>query len=113
MSLRPSETVGMIVESERFHLLVEAVTDYAIYMLDPDGLVVSWNAGAQRLKGYTPAEIIGQPYARFFREEDRARGLPAHALAQARVDGRYESEAWHIRKDGSRFLALAVLHAVR
>jgi PAS domain S-box-containing protein len=113
MSLRPFESAEALAESERFHLLVDAVTDYAIYMLDPDGVVVSWNAGAQRLKGYTPGEIIGQSYARFFSAADRAAGVPARALAQARAHGRHESEGWRIRKDGSRFVALAVLHAVR
>jgi PAS domain S-box-containing protein len=113
MSLRPSETAALIAESERFHLLIEAVTDYAIYMVDTDGVVVTWNPGAQRLKGYTPAEIIGQPYSRFFSAEDRARGVPQHVLAQARIHGRYESESWRIRKDGTRFLALAVIQAVR
>jgi len=71
-------------ESIRYRELVEAVTDYAIYMLDPTGVVTSWNAGAERFKGYTPGEIIGQHFSRFYTEEDKATGLPARALATSR-----------------------------
>src|SRR5690349_23626977 len=80
----------------RYRLLVEAVTDYAIYMLDADGIVSSWNPGARRFKGYAPEEIIGQHFSRFYTEEDKARGLPARALAIARREGKFESEGWRV-----------------
>jgi PAS domain S-box-containing protein len=100
-------------ESERaFQLLVQSVTDYAIYMLDPDGFVVSWNAGAARIKGYTRDEIVGHNFAEFFTEEDRARGVPTNALRIAKEQSRYESEGWRLRKDGTQFWAFAVIDAV-
>ena len=89
------------------------VTEYAIYMLDPDGLVTSLNAGAEHLKGYGPAEIIGQPYERFFPREDQQRNVPVHILAAAKEAGRHESEGWRVRKDGVRFWAPAILHKVQ
>ncbi|HEY4200749.1 MAG TPA: PAS domain S-box protein [Devosiaceae bacterium] len=98
---------------ELFKLLVEGVTDYAIYMLDQKGHVTSWNAGAQRIKGYAPAEIIGQHFSQFYTPEDRATGEPARALAQALREGRYEKEGWRIRKDGSRFWASVILDPIR
>ncbi len=101
------------VKSERFQLLVQEVTDYAIYMLDPDGTVASWNAGAERLKGYTQQEVIGHHFSQFFTAEDRAKNKPAEAIKIATETGRWEDEGWRIRKDGSRFWALAVLDAVR
>jgi PAS domain S-box-containing protein len=101
-------------ESERrFRLLVESVTDYAIFMLDPRGTVVNWNPGAERLKGYSRAEILGQDFSRFYSEEDRQTGLPGQILELARANGKFESEGWRIRKDGSRFWASVVLHAIR
>ena len=101
-------------ESERrFRLLVEAVTDYAIYMIDPDGYVVKWNPGAQRLKGYSEAEIIGQHFSRFYPEEDRLSGLPERVIATAAAIGNYVGEGWRIRKDGSRFWASVVMSAIR
>src|SRR5262249_41167637 len=101
-------------DSERnFRLLVQSVTDYAIYMLDPEGTVVSWNAGAARIKGYAAAEIVGRNYLEFFAPEDQAAGIPQNALRVAREQGRYESEGWRVRKDGSRFWAFAVIDAVR
>ena len=101
-------------ESERrFRLLVEGVVDYAIYMLDPGGIITNWNAGAERMKGYRPDEIIGQHFSRFYGKEDRAAGLPARVLETARREGRYEAEAWRIRKDGSRFWASVTLDAIR
>ena len=90
---------------EQFRLLVQGVTDYAIYMLAPDGQVSSWNAGAERIKGYRPEEIIGQHFSRFYTEEDRQTGAPRTALETAARDGRFEKEGWRIRKDGSRFVA--------
>ena len=100
-------------DKQRMQLLVNAVVDYALYLIGQDGRVVSWNSGAQRLKGYGAAEIIGRPYATFFTPEDRERGLPDQALQMAAREGRFESEGWRVRKDGTRFWALAVLDAVR
>lgn len=98
---------------ERFRLLVESVTDYAIYMLDPVGTVTSWNMGAQRFKGYNAGEIVGQNFARFYSEEDRLAGLPSRALHTAETVGRFEAEGWRIRKDGSRFWANVVIDPIR
>ena len=97
----------------RYRLLVEAVTDYAIYMLDPTGIVTSWNPGAQRFKGYLPAEIIGQHFSRFYMEEDQKAGLPARALETARREGKFECEGWRVRKDGTRFWAFVVIDPIR
>lgn len=88
------------------------MTDYAIFMLDPDGVVTSWNAGAQRFKGYEESEILGLNFSRFYGEEDRARGLPAQALATAAREGRFEAEGWRIRKDGSRFWAHVIIDRI-
>src|SRR3954452_1623214 len=90
------------MEDARYRLLIEAVTDYAIYMLDPDGIVVSWNPGAQRFKGYAAGDIIGQHFSRFYTDEDRATDLPARALDAARHEGKFEGEGWRVRKDGTR-----------
>jgi PAS domain S-box-containing protein len=98
---------------EQFRLLVQGVTDYAIYMLDPDGFVSSWNLGAQRIKGYAPEEVIGQHFSRFYTEEDRAAGVPARGLETAAREGRWETEAWRVRKDGSRFWAHVVVDCIR
>jgi len=100
-------------DSNRFELLVNAVTDYAIYMLDPDGHVATWNPGAQRFKGYAADEIIGEHFSRFFTEEDRAAGLPETALRRAAEEGRFESEGWRLRKDGTRFWVNAVIDPIR
>jgi PAS domain S-box-containing protein len=109
-----SQTLAKLHDSERhFRLLVQSVTDYAIYMLDPQGTVVSWNAGAARIKGYTEQEIVGRNYSEFFTPDDRKAGIPMNALKVAREQGRYETEGWRLRKDGSRFWAFAVLDAVR
>ena len=98
---------------QQFMLLVQGVTDYAIYMLDPKGYVSSWNAGAQRIKGYTADEIVGQHFSRFYTEEDRASGLPQTALEVAEREGRFEREGWRVRKNGSRFWANVVVDAIR
>ncbi|WP_375261479.1 PAS domain S-box protein [Palleronia sp.] len=98
---------------EQFQLLVQGVTDYAIYMLDPAGQVASWNAGARRIKGYEPEEIIGQHVSRFYTEEDRADGLPRRALQTAEREGRFEHEGWRVRRDGTRFWASVVVDAIR
>src|SRR3954470_20449758 len=102
-----------LTDEQRFRLLVEAVTDYAIYMLDPHGTVTSWNAGAQRFKGYTPDEIIGEHFSRFYTEEDRQTDLPKRALATAAREGRFEQEGWRARKDGRRFWAHVVIDPIR
>ncbi|MBO9621814.1 MAG: PAS domain S-box protein [Sphingomonas sp.] len=101
------------METNRIELLVQSVTDYAIYMLDRDGVVASWNPGAERFKGYTPDEIIGQHFSRFYTEEDRARGIPALALRTAETEGRFEAEGWRVRKDGTRFWANVVIDPIR
>jgi PAS domain S-box-containing protein len=98
---------------ERYRLLVEGVKDYAIFMLDKEGCVLTWNEGAQRIKGYTSEEIIGQPIERFYPPEDKALGKPAAMLRTAEEQGRVENEGWRIRKDGSRFWADVVITAVR
>jgi PAS domain S-box-containing protein len=97
----------------RFRLLIDAVTDYAIYMLDPEGYVVSWNPGAHRFKGYEAEEIIGQHFSRFYTEEDLATRLPWRALDTARTEGRFEAEGWRVRKDGTRFWASVVIDPIR
>ena len=101
-------------ESEqRFRLLVQGVTDYAIYMLSPEGVVTNWNVGAERIKGYSYNEIVGQHFSRFYTDEDRLAGVPVRALGTAAEAGRYESEGWRVRKDGTRFWAHVVVDAVR
>src|SRR5581483_6135406 len=104
--------VSVLEDAVRYRILVEAVTDYAIFMLDPTGVVTSWNAGAQRIKGYTAREIIGQHFSRFYTEEDQTSGLPAKVLAAAR-EGKFETEGWRVRKDGTRFWAHVVVHPIR
>jgi PAS domain S-box-containing protein len=107
-------TFARLHESEhRFRLLVEGVSDYAIYMLDPDGFVTNWNSGAERIKGYAADEIIGQHFSRFYSEEDRANGLPEQTLAAARRAGTYEAEGRRVRKDGSVFWANVVINVIR
>ena len=101
-------------ESEQqFRLMVQSVTDYAIYMLDVEGNVASWNAGAQRIKGYAPEEIIGRHFSNFYTEEDRAAGLPRTGLQTAAREGRWEHEGQRVRKDGTRFWAHVVIDAIR
>jgi PAS domain S-box-containing protein len=102
-----------LFESERnFRLLVEGVADYALYMLDPTGVITSWNIGGERIKGYTPQEIIGQHFSRFYTEADRASGKPLRALSIAREQGRYEEEGWRVRKDGTFFWASVVIDPI-
>ena len=98
---------------ERFRLIAASVTDYGIFILDPEGRVVSWNAGAERIKGYRVDEIVGQHFSRFYTEEDIRAGKPARGLAAARAAGRFEDEGWRVRKDGSRFWASVEITAVR
>ncbi|MFW2829921.1 PAS domain S-box protein [Sphingomonas sp. ID0503] len=106
------ETMSTPQSSSRFELLVQSVTDYAIYMLDADGIVASWNAGAERFKGYRQSEILGQHFSRFYTDEDKAAGLPARALKTAREEGRFEADGWRVRKDGSRFWANVVIDPI-
>jgi PAS domain S-box-containing protein len=98
---------------EQIRMLVEGVTDYAIYMLSPEGLVTTWNAGARKIKGYAANEVIGTHFSRFYTEEDRTKGLPERILAQVREQGRIEAEGWRVRKDGTRFRANVVIDAIR
>jgi PAS domain S-box-containing protein len=97
----------------RFRLLVQNVTDYAIFMLDTEGRIANWNAGAERIKGYAASEIVGQHFSRFYTPEDIERGVPAVALETVRREGRYEAEGWRVRKDGRRFWASVVIDSVR
>jgi PAS domain S-box-containing protein len=101
------------VSEEQFRLLVKGVTDYALYMLDPEGNVASWNAGASRIKGYEESEIVGQHFSRFYTEEERSSGEPEQNLRIARETGSVEREGWRVRKDGSRFWAHVVIDAIR
>ena len=111
---RLSEQIVALDRAEgRFRLLVESITDHAIFMLDPEGNVANWNPGAERIKGYSPGEIIGQHFSRFYSEEDRQAGVPERGLAAAARTGKHEAEGWRWRKDGSRFWALVVIHAIR
>jgi PAS domain S-box-containing protein len=109
---RPGQDVTLSDSEESFRLLVDGVTDYAIYMLDPHGNIVSWNKGAERLKGYTADEILGRHVSVFFVEEDVATGEPQAELVRAAAAGRFETEAWRVRKDGSRFWANIVVSAL-
>ena len=98
---------------ECFRLMVESITDHALVMLDPEGRVVSWNAGARRIKGYSAEEIVGQHFSRFYLREDIDRGTPQRDLDTVTAKGRFESEGWRVRKDGSRFWANVVFTAIR
>ncbi len=108
------ETLESLRQSEeRLRLLIESVKDYAIYMLDPDGCIATWNSGAQQIEGYSPAEAIGRHFSLFYPPEDVAGGRPELQLAVARAEGRYEEEGWRVRKNGERFWANVVISAVR
>ncbi|MBB5468002.1 PAS domain S-box-containing protein [Paraburkholderia sp. CI2] len=103
-----------VIESERrFRLLVQGVTDYAIFMLSPEGHVTNWNLGAARIKGYEASEVLGTHFRRFYTAEEAAQGLPEHGLHTAATEGRFETEGWRVRKDGSRFWANIVIDAIR
>ena len=110
---KPQSKLDGVADARRLQLLIDAIVDYAIYMIDVDGTVRSWNAGAERLKGYSADEIIGKPFSSFYSPEDRAKGLPQTALRIAAETGRFSSEGWRVRKDGSRFWALVVVDAIR
>src|ERR1700754_4463032 len=116
VSDQPDNTRGfqLVIPPDDLHeLLIRSVVDYAICMLDPEGRVVSWNPGAERIKGYAADEIIGEHFSRFYTDEDRTAGVPAAALAQAAGTGRFTAEAWRVRKDGSRFWAMVVIDPIR
>jgi len=110
MSDVPSKTNS--IEEMRFRLLIDAVVDYAIYMIDPDGIITSWNSGARRFKGYEEAEILGQHFSRFYTDEDRRAGLPQRALDTAINEGRFEGEGWRVRKDGTHFWSHVVIDPI-
>lgn len=113
-SVQLQQAQESLVESElRYRQLVEAVVDYAIFQLDSKGNITSWNAGAERIKGYSRDEIIGQHFSRFYTDEDRTAGIPAKALRQAAETGRFEAEGYRVRKNGSRFWASVVIDAIR
>jgi PAS domain S-box-containing protein len=100
------------IEEMRFRLLIDAVVDYAIYMIDPDGIITSWNSGAKRFKGYEEAEILGEHFSRFYTAADRAAGLPQKALDTAIGEGRFEGEGWRVRKDGTNFWCHVVIDPI-
>lgn len=104
-SLRRSE--------ERFRLLIETVQDYAIFLLDPQGNVATWNAGAERFKGYKADEIIGQHFSKFYPQEALNRGWPGHELTVATAEGRFEDEGWRVRKDGTQFWANVIITVLK
>jgi PAS domain S-box-containing protein len=106
----PQAPLGTV--DDHYRLLVDAVTDYAIFMLDPSGRVASWNPGAERLKGYTAAEILGEHFSKFYTPEDREAGWPEVALATAREAGRFEKEGWRIRKDGTRLWVNVIIDPI-
>ena len=109
----PETSVAPASEESRYRLIIEAITDYAIYMLDPAGRITSWNAGAQRSKGYAASEVIGSHFSRFYTDEERALGAPQEALRIAEAEGRFEKEGWRVRKDGVRFWAHVVIDPIR
>lgn len=112
-SRRAEQVLGSEPADEQFRLLVSSVVDYAIFLMDPAGQIVSWNAGAQRIKGYSAAEAIGRHFSMFYSLTERTLGVPTALLARAERDGRAEQEGWRIRKDGSRFWADVVITALR
>jgi PAS domain S-box-containing protein len=112
MARKPTSQRNLFESERRFRLLVEGVVDYAIYMLDPNGIVSNWNAGARRIKGYEAAEVIGRHFEMFYLPEDREAGMPARSLQTARETGRFEAEGWRQRKDGTKFLASVVIDAI-
>ena len=97
----------------RYRLLVDAVSDYAIFMLDPDGIVASWNPGAERFHGYRATDIIGQNFSLFYTPDDQRAGLPARVLNIAASEGRFETEGWRVRKDGSRFWTHVIIDPIK
>ncbi|WP_234775532.1 PAS domain-containing sensor histidine kinase [Paraburkholderia tropica] len=113
ISERKANQEALLESERRFRLLVQGVTDYALFMLSPEGIVTNWNAGAERIKGYTEMEIVGRHFSCFYTEEDRETGMPAATLIRATSEGRSEQEGWRVRKDGTKFWAHVVVDAVR
>jgi PAS domain S-box-containing protein len=113
MSMKPDHSEQLRRSEERFRLLVESVTEYAIFLLDPDGFIASWNKGAERIKGYTESEIIGRHFSVFYGPDAVAARYPQHELELAKREGRCEDEGWRLRKDGSRFWANVLITALR
>ena len=111
--LASGTSAGADPTDAQFRLLVESVSDYAIYLLDTSGHVMSWNAGAERIKGYSASEILGRHFSLFYPAEDRAAGRPDHMLEHAAKDGRTSAQGWRVRKDGTRFWADVVITALR
>lgn len=110
---RKQATEALLASEERFRTLVRDVKDYAIFMLDPEGRIASWNAGAERIKGYRPEEVIGRHFSVFYPEEDVQSGQPERSLKIAAAEGRFEDEGWRVRKDGSRFWSHGIVTALR
>jgi PAS domain S-box-containing protein len=106
------QSLTPLSNEQSFQLLVEAVTDYAIYMLSPEGNITNWNPGAERIKGYTAEQVVGTHFSRFYTEEDRAAGMPAQSLHTAVTQGKYENEGWRVRRDGTRFMASIVIDPI-
>jgi len=104
--------VAAQTEDGRYRLLIEAVTDYAIFMLDPTGIITTWNPGAQRIKGYIASEILGKHFSQFYTEEDQKKGFRRAALETAQREGKFEGEGWRLRQDGTRFWAHVIIDAI-
>ena len=101
------------LDEPRFRTLIQSVTDYAIYLLDAHGTITSWNAGAQRIIGFAPEEVLGEPFSRLFQPEERRSGAPRQALLTAQNSDRFESEGWQLHKDGTPLWANTVVEAIR
>ena len=101
------------ISDDPFRLLVQSILDYAIYMLDPNGFVTSWNAGAERIKGFQTEEIVGQHFSKFYTPEDQKAGMPQKVLETARREGKFQGDGWRVRKDGTRFWASVVVDAIK
>ena len=104
--------MAISISDDPAKLLLQSIVDYAIYLLDPEGRVTSWNIGAQRIKGFKAEEIVGKHFSQFYTEDDRAAGIPTKVLETARAEGKYQGEGWRVRKDGSRFWASVVVDAI-
>lgn len=112
MSKQVSAQSALHQSEERFRILVQGVSDYAIYMLDPEGNITNWNVGGERIKGYSASEVVGKHFSLFYPEEDQARGEPARTLSIAAREGRFEGEGWRVRRDGSRLWASVVVDRI-
>jgi PAS domain S-box-containing protein len=113
MTERRLEQSRLLESERRFRHLVQSVVDYAIFQLDKDGVVATWNRGAELINGYSADEIIGRHFSTFYTEEDRAADVPARTLVTAASEGRFEAEGWRVRKDGTHFWASAVVDPIR